>query len=216
MNRDDLKQLLADAVTQVLSDQLSVEATASPSGSSQSPLNANRLRQLLMEVIQDKPSSEATTGPPKSKFAGVAEDEDCQRPLDAQVRTPPNSPCIAPSEPVAMGQLKELFETLLEQKSQSTSEGPGSGPAGPEQRGEEDKEKDNERVRASKVEYKTVNEVYADSHMMSWTSLTDVRSWDSKAYEYKIVDLPPTQDVSGLYAYVFVVRKRICKCDPVL
>lgn len=36
-------------------------------------------------------------------------------------------------------------------------------------------------------------------------------SWDAKAYDYKIVDSPPTQDVGELDEYVFIVRRRIGK-----
>jgi hypothetical protein len=43
-----------------------------------------------------------------------------------------------------------------------------------------------------------------------------MRSWDSKAYEYKIVDSVPSPDVSELDEYVFVVRKRVGKCSHAL
>jgi hypothetical protein len=55
-----------------------------------------------------------------------------------------------------------LIEVIHEVRATKTigSEDPASEPASPKQGGDKDQEKD-KRVRASKVEYKTVNEVYA-------------------------------------------------------
>ena len=39
--------------------------------------------------------------------------------------------------------------------------------------------------------------------------LTEHHSWDSKAYEYKIVESPPIVELTNLDAYVFVVRTRV-------
>ncbi|KAL4819859.1 hypothetical protein BDW67DRAFT_181572 [Aspergillus spinulosporus] len=89
-----------------------------------------------------------------------------------------------------MSQLKELLMAVLECKAQSTPDGVQNGPAGPENTVETPH--DDERAPASKMEYKTVNEV-----------------WDPKAYKYTIVNSPPRQDVSKLDKYVFVVRKRV-------
>jgi hypothetical protein len=165
VNLDDLKRLFVDAIKVVLYDQMSVEAAASgssntkppvspasPSGSSQSSLDIDRLNRLLMGAI-GKPSSNATTGPPK--LEGVVENNGSQPPVNAQPCTPPDSPRIDPSDYVSMGQLRQLFEAVLQQP-QSSIEGPASVPATPDKG-----EKDNVRVRASKVEYKTVNEMYA-------------------------------------------------------
>lgn len=95
-----------------------------------------------MKVIQTTPYSDATTGSSKPRSASAKEDQE-SRPLDAQLRAPPKSPLRASSEPVIrLGQLKELFEAVLEKQSQSTSDGPESRTAGPEQSGEEDQDKD--------------------------------------------------------------------------
>lgn len=63
--------------------------------------------------------------------------------------------CIASTDPVTLGQLKELFEAVLARKSQ-LPEGPMNGPDATEESGKQDEVK---RIRASKLEYKTVNEM---------------------------------------------------------
>ncbi|KAJ8227486.1 hypothetical protein LV160_009067, partial [Aspergillus fumigatus] len=83
---------------------------------------------------------------------------------------------------------------VLDCKPQTAFGGTENGPAGPEKKAENNQDSDDKRILASRMEYKTVNE-----------------AWDSKAYEYKIVDSPPPQDVSELDEFVFVVRKRIQK-----
>jgi hypothetical protein len=112
-----------------------------------------------------------------------------------------------PSELVTMSQLKDLFQAVLECKPQASAD---NGPAGPEKRAENSQDSENKRILASRMEYKTVNEAYVQ-HCPYSTSANYKRSWDSKAYEYKIVDSPPPQDVSELDEFVFVVRKRIRK-----
>ncbi|KAF7174466.1 hypothetical protein CNMCM6106_008810 [Aspergillus hiratsukae] len=79
-------------------------------------------------------------------------------------------------------------------KPQVFSDGVENGSAGPEKKAENNEDKDDTRIRASRMEYKTVNEV-----------------WDYKAYEYKIVNSPPPQDVSELDEYVFVICKHVQK-----
>jgi hypothetical protein len=111
-----------------------------------------------------------------------------------------------------MGQLKDLFQAVLDCKPQTTSDGTGNGPAGPEMKAENNPDSDDKRTLASRMEYKTVNEAYVQ-HCPYSTSANHKHSWDSKAYEYKIVDSPPPQDVSVLDEFVFVVRKRIRKYD---
>ncbi|EDN08181.1 predicted protein [Histoplasma mississippiense (nom. inval.)] len=95
---------------------------------------------------------------------------------------------------ISRGELKDLLVAVLADlksnpsAAQSTKD-TGTNPAD----SEEDKEKEKDtRVRASRREYKVVNEV-----------------WDSKKYEYKITDSPPAQDISELDKYAFIVRKRI-------
>lgn len=152
-DKDDLKQVLIDAIKQAFSET-SVEDT-SASGNSQPP-SASRLTQPLTEAIQTTLSSDAATGSSKSRSASVKEDQECQ------LKAPPNSPLPASSEPVTLVQLKDLFEAVLEKKSNSTS-GPVAGPTGPEQTTEKNKDKDTDtnRVCASRLDYKTVDEVYA-------------------------------------------------------
>jgi hypothetical protein len=115
-----------------------------------------------------------------------------------------------PSEPVTMNQLKDLFQAVLECKPKTVSDGADNSPAGPEKKAENNQDSEDKRILASRMEYKTVNEAYVQ-HCPYSTSANYKRSWDSKAYEYKIVDSPPPQDVSELDEFVFVVRKRIRK-----
>jgi hypothetical protein len=83
-------------------------------------------------------------------------------------------------------------------------------PLDPRRRQRTIQDSDDKRILASRMEYKTVIEAYVQ-HFPYSTSANHNHSWDSKAYEYKIVDSPPPQDVSELDEFVFVVRKRIRK-----
>ncbi|TPX22404.1 hypothetical protein DIZ76_014276 [Coccidioides immitis] len=107
---------------------------------------------------------------------------------------------------VTREELRSLLIKILEMKGSS----PGSSSASRSTISENGDEKDQEkgRVCASKMEYKTVNKVYAETHIIYWTLLTE-HSWDKKTYNYKIVDSPPAQDVSELDEYVFIVHKQI-------
>lgn len=67
-DKDDLKQVLVDAIEQALSET-SVEAT--PTSGNSKPPSVSRLTQLLMEVIQTTPSFDATTGSSKPGYAVV-------------------------------------------------------------------------------------------------------------------------------------------------
>ncbi|KAL2006946.1 hypothetical protein VTN00DRAFT_9614 [Thermoascus crustaceus] len=170
---------------------------AFPFRSSTPSLDADQLDKLLLEasntVLNQSGSTHDEDAPSVDIYesAALPENKYCQTSLDSQVQTPPNSPHIATLEPITMGQLKGLFEAVLGQKSRSTLEGP-AGPADSEQSGEKDNKKDNKRVRTSKMDYKTFNEI-----------------WDEKAYDYKIVNSIPTPDVSELDEYIFVVRKHV-------
>lgn len=73
--------------------------------------------------------------------------------------TPPNSPDLAPSSFITKEELKWLFaEVLGIQSAQPASDGKDSSSS----EKLEEQNNDRERIRASKVEYKTVNEVYVD------------------------------------------------------
>jgi hypothetical protein len=65
-----------------------------------------------------------------------------------------------PLEAITMGQLKDLFQAVLECKPQTTSNGMGNSPAGPEMKAENNLDSNNKRTLASRMEYKTINEVY--------------------------------------------------------
>jgi hypothetical protein len=56
-----------------------------------------------------------------------------------------------------MIQLKDLFQAVLECKPHTASDGAGNAPAGPEMKAENNQDSDDERILASRMEYKTVN-----------------------------------------------------------
>jgi hypothetical protein len=109
-----------------------------------------------------------------------------------------------------MKQLKDIFKAVLECQPKTVSDGADNSPAGPEKKAENNQDSEDKRILASRMEYKTVSEAYVQ-HCPYSTSANYKRRWDSKTYEYKIVDSPPPQDVSELDEFVFVVRKRIRK-----
>ncbi|OJD26011.1 hypothetical protein ACJ73_02610 [Blastomyces percursus] len=113
--------------------------------------------------------------------------EDLKELHHALSKMAPNGKCNFGPSPVTMDQLKEIFESAVERRASSETE--GKGPVKPEN---DEKEKEITRIRASKLESKAVREV-----------------WNEKAYEYKVVDSPPTMAVSELDEYVFVTRTRI-------
>uniref|UniRef100_A0A093UT74 Uncharacterized protein n=1 Tax=Talaromyces marneffei PM1 TaxID=1077442 RepID=A0A093UT74_TALMA len=101
------------------------------------------------------------------------------------VTAPPNSPHVTASNFITREELKWLFAEVLGIKSaQPTSDGKDSSS------NEKAEDIDRTRIRASKAEYKTVNEV-----------------WDSAKYEYKIINSAPVPDVNELDEYIFVIRK---------
>ena len=63
-------------------------------------------------------------------------------------------------------------------------------------------------ARASRAEVKEVHEMYVPTALV-WLLCLTMPTWDSKAYEYKVVESPPTSKLTNLDAYVFVVRTRV-------
>jgi hypothetical protein len=186
-----------------------------PLGPSTPPFDADELKTLLANAAEKKSQADS------------ADIEDTPGCYDACESMPerlrhgkprhlyPESSYI-PSELVTMGQLKDLFQAVLDCKPQTISDGAGNGPAGPEMNAENNQHSDDKRILASRMEYKTVNEAYVQAHCPYSTPANHKYSWDSKAYEYKIVDSPPPQDVSELDEFVFIVRKRIRKYGPTI
>lgn len=107
-DKEDLKQLLVNAIREVLAG-MPVEATSAM----YQPTTASLLTDLL-EVLQPTSSSGATAGPSRLASVGAEKDNHCQLPLDSQVGAPPNSPCITPLETVArMDHQKESTDLLV-------------------------------------------------------------------------------------------------------
>jgi hypothetical protein len=185
------------------------KCSSGPFGTSTPQFNANELESLLADAAKTRNwagSPDTADGLDLCEACEI-ESEDLRGdrqnipyPEDSHVR----------SEPVTMKQLKDLFQAVLDCKAQTASDGADNSPAGPEKTAENNQDSEDKRILASRMEYKTVNEAYVQDCPIS-TPANYKRSWDSKAYEYKIVDSPPPQDVSELDEFVFVVRKRIRK-----
>ncbi len=106
-----------------------------------------------------------------------------------------------------MDQLKQLLKTVINSRS-------------PPQKAAEsneiklDDEPKKKKVPASKMNFKTVTEVYVinrEIHELCWWLLY---SWDAKAYKYKITEINKApEEVTELDEYIFVVHTHIDKCD---
>jgi hypothetical protein len=90
-----LKQLFVDAIRQVL-----LEMPIEPTTEISQRTTASLLTDLL-EVFQATPSSAGSTGHPTSASVGVEKDNYLHLSCDIRGGTPPNSPCVTPSEPGA-------------------------------------------------------------------------------------------------------------------
>ncbi|EED23200.1 hypothetical protein TSTA_066470 [Talaromyces stipitatus ATCC 10500] len=156
-------------------------------------------QRLLQRFSQLAQNGQSDTYGNSQPWDAATEIDDCPQELyrfsrtgldarSVEATTPPNSPHVAPSNFITKEELKWLFaEVLGIQSAQPTSDGKDSSSnEKPEEQGN-----DGARIRASKVEYKTVNEV-----------------WDSAKYEYKIINSTPVPDVDELDEYIFVIRKR--------
>ncbi|KKZ65599.1 hypothetical protein EMCG_08563 [[Emmonsia] crescens] len=163
-------------------------------------------------------------------------------------QTPPCTPidespqhCVV-HPPIAQGELKDLLlEIIREVKAAKNhlSLDPESEPADRKQASDEDQKKDEIRVRASNIEYKTADRVYADIHVNAspiqlvpywkqlpvrqldlarrdpiskalWKCMTPRTSWDKAKSKYKTIEwIEPDDIVDALDEYVFVVREHI-------
>ncbi|KMU92416.1 hypothetical protein CIHG_10226 [Coccidioides immitis H538.4] len=128
--------------------------------------------------------------------------------------TPSNTPTTRALEQyITREELRSLLIEVLEMKRSS----PGSSSASRSTISENGNKKNQEkgRVCTSKMEYKTVNKVHAETHIIYQTLLTE-HSWNKKTYNYKIVNSSPAQDMSELDKYVFIVHKQICQAGLVV
>ncbi|GFG17794.1 hypothetical protein IFM61392_10224 [Aspergillus lentulus] len=187
----DVEERETCGVCEIKNDQY--KCSSGPFGTSTPQFNANELESLLANAAKTRNRADSSDTADGLDLCEAREIKSENFRGDRQ-GIPDAVDSHVPSEPVTMRQLKDLFQAVLDCKPQTTSDGTGNGPAGPEMKAENSPDSDDKRTLASRVEYKTVNE-----------------AWDSKAYEYKIVDSPPPQDVSELDEFVFVVRKRIQK-----
>ncbi len=128
--------------------------------------------------------------------------------------TPPSSPV-----PCLLGQMinSEHLRTVLEklklaqpiqnvQPSTVTSEASNSAEVGKKP------EHEKLRIRASKLEYKTVNEMYvrqAQKHCVWYANGPFPLSWDKEAYKHKIVESFETESKVDKYEeYLFIIRRQ--------
>ncbi|KAH1353232.1 hypothetical protein KXX63_002251 [Aspergillus fumigatus] len=187
----DADERETQGVSDIKKDQY--KCSSGPFGTSTPQFNAYELESLLANAAKTRnwaDSPDTADGLDLREARGI-ESKDLRG--DRQ-GIPYSEVSHIPSEPVTMDQLKDLFQAVLDCKPQTAFSGTENGPAGPEKKAENNQDSDAKRILASRMEYKTVNEAY-----------------DSKAYEYKIVDSPPPQDVSELDEFVFVVRRHIQK-----
>ena len=131
--------------------------------------------------------------------------------------TPPDSPRLAvPPQPLTVDVLVQALTKVLQQtRTNSTGKAETTQPKTSETpKSEEPKEK-NRPGRASKFEYKTVNEMYYPISV----AITSVIRWHEHSWDqsngYKIKEATDTKkDVEEMDQYVFVLRKRfgtICR-----
>ncbi|KAH2754841.1 hypothetical protein KXV66_002272 [Aspergillus fumigatus] len=182
----DADERETQGVSDIKKDQY--KCSSGPFGTSTPQFNAYELESLLANAAKTRnwaDSPDTADGLDLREARGI-ESKDLRG--DRQ-GIPYSEVSHIPSEPVTMDQLKDLFQAVLDCKPQTAFSGTENGPAGPEKKAENNQDSDAKRILASRMEYKT----------------------DSKAYEYKIVDSPPPQDVSELDEFVFVVRKHIQK-----
>ncbi|CRG92464.1 ATP-dependent zinc metalloprotease FtsH homolog [Talaromyces islandicus] len=171
----------------------------------QLPAGSKHLLPLLLQLVNDGHPSpvvhrdwdDETETDDSSQYAIQRFSESRCVEAEAPPEAPSDTLQTAPREPIAKEDLSQLLADVLadvleRMKSHSISDGPR--PAGPDRDESAKQKEDRPRICASKMEWKTVNEI-----------------WDPKEYAYKVSDSPPVQDVTKLDEYIFVVRRRIDK-----
>ena len=130
--------------------------------------------------------------------------------------TPLDSPHLMPSSQVVT---VELFEQVLvkliqaAQKADTINRSEDAKPGAAE-----NTEVSKSKTCASKMEYKTVNEMYGlTSPTTNYSSkLTCDFSWDKETHSHKIEEAAATTDIHELDRYVFVLRKQFGKHAAIL
>ena len=140
----------------------------------------------------------------------AATDAMMKLPISRRVQTPPSSPELPPYKQTLSSDHVRLFADLLN-AAQSIQAAPATAAANQLANTEEKSgDKKTSRARASKPEFKTVNESYVPWQAQVQKLRLLPRSWNEKEYKYKIVEPPtPSGEVDELDEYVFVVRVRI-------
>jgi len=127
-------------------------------------------------------------------------------------QTPPSSPELPAYKQTLNHGHVQLFVDLLKAAQAIQSAPAAAGAIQPASTGEKSGDKKASRARASKVEFKTVNEVYVPCEVQTQKLRLLPRSWDEKEYKYKVVEsTTPSGEVDELDEYIFVLRVRIGK-----
>ena len=131
-------------------------------------------------------------------------------PISRRGQTPPSSPELPSNKQALSPDHVRLFVDLLK-AVQSIQAAPATVAAIQLANTEEKSgDKKSSRERASKPEFKTVNETYVSCQAQVQKLTLLPRSWNEKEYKYRIVEPPtPSEEVDELDEYIFVVRVRI-------
>jgi len=131
-------------------------------------------------------------------------------PVSPGPQTPPSSPQLpAYTQTLSSGHV-QLFVDLLKAAQAIQSAPAAAGAIQPASTGEKSGDKKAPRARASKVEFKRVNEVYVPCEVQAQKLRSLPRSWNETEYKYKVVEsTTPSGEVDELDEYIFVLRMRI-------
>lgn len=128
--------------------------------------------------------------------------------------TPPNSPveCLS-GQTITLKHLWTVLDILkLAQSIQNAQPSAVASEASNSAEVGKKPEREKPRIRASKLEYKTVNEMYArqaQKHCVWHANGPFPLSWDKDAYKHKIVESFETEsEVDEYEEYLFIIRRQ--------
>lgn len=128
-----------------------------------------------------------------------------------QADTPAISPTVPSSEQTITVGLVQQFVDMLK-VTLAAQAIPATPPQAAECQAAEHAQPEEARARASRLEFKTVDEMYVPGEVQAQPVKLTLYSWDARAYKYKIVESStPTSEMDGLDEYIFVDRTRIGK-----
>jgi hypothetical protein len=120
---------------------------------------------------------------------------------------PPDSPSQVLSANTITSEHVQQFLDILKQANQATS-GPTSGADPSVEKHDEKKD----RVRASKIDFKTVNQMYAPCSQNESPSLINFHSYNKSTYKYEIKEsYQASSDEDEFEEYIFIHRRKLGK-----